>query len=474
MGSDCDKSFSSNYMVLNPEEVGLFDLVNMLFSSNIEKRKFVDSSEVEEQDFWRRWIMFISIVVQKLLLFFAKPMSIFGSAIEFFLNLLSINGNLASLLLNLVQGKVTMPDKNSASFLSFIGNVDKRVKLDSSIKPGDNERYFGALSMMASKVAYENKAFIETVVTNHWKMEFLGSYDYWNDYQEKATTQAFICYDKNEVQDTIVVSFRGTEPFDADAWCSDFDLSWYEIDGLGKIHGGFMKALGLQKSKGWPKEITKQEPSCRPLPLAYYAIRDMLRELLSKNERAKFILTGHSLGGAMAILFPAILALHEETWLLKRLEGVYTFGQPRVGDDKFVEIMEKKFKEHEVKYFRFVYCNDIVPRLPFDNSELMFKHFGKCLYFNSLYQGKVVAEEPNKNYFSPLHSIPMRINSVKELIRSFTLAYKKGPDYREGGLLRVFRIIGLIAPGMSAHSTQDYVNSTRLGSFDVLSHPKTL
>ncbi|KAI9165799.1 hypothetical protein LWI28_020745 [Acer negundo] len=439
MGCDCDKSFSTNYMVLNPEEVGLFDLINMLFSSNIEKRKFVDSSEVEEQDFWRRWIMFISIVVQKLLLFFSKPMSIFGSAIEFFLNLLSINGNLASLLLNLVQGKVTMPDKNSASFLSFIGNVDKRVKLDRSIKPGDNERYFGALSMMASKVAYENKAYIETVVTNHWKMEFLGSYDYWND-----------------------------------AWCSDFDLSWYEIDGLGKIHGGFMKALGLQKSKGWPKEITKQEPSCRPLPLAYYAIRDMLRELLSKNERAKFILTGHSLGGAMAILFPAILALHEETWLLKRLEGVYTFGQPRVGDDKFVEVMEKKFKEHEVKYFRFVYCNDIVPRLPFDNSELMFKHFGKCLYFNSLYQGKVVAEEPNKNYFSPLHSIPMRINSVKELIRSFTLAYKKGPDYREGGLLRIFRIIGLIAPGISAHSTQDYVNSTRLGSSNVLSHPKTL
>ncbi|KAK3218967.1 hypothetical protein Dsin_012937 [Dipteronia sinensis] len=275
MGCDCDKSFSSNYMVLNPDEVGLFDLINMLFSSNMEKRKFVDSSEVEEQDFWRRWIMFISIVVQRLLLFFAKPMSIFGLAIEFFLNLLSINGNLASLLLNLVQGKVTMPNKNSISFLSFTENIDKRVKLDSSIKPGDNERYFGALSMMASKVAYENKAYIETVVTNHWKVNIIKNLIKY--YQEKATAQAFICYDKNEVQNTIVVWLRGTEPFDAEAWCSDFDLLWYEIDGLGKIHGGFMKALGLQKSKGWPKEITKQEPSCRPLPLAYYAIRDMLR-----------------------------------------------------------------------------------------------------------------------------------------------------------------------------------------------------
>ncbi|KAK3222108.1 hypothetical protein Dsin_009133 [Dipteronia sinensis] len=99
LGLQKSKGWPKEITKLNPNEVGLFDLINMLFSSNIEKRKFVESSEVEEQDLWRRWIMFISIVVQKLLLFFAKPMSIFGSAIEFFLNLLSINGNLASLAL---------------------------------------------------------------------------------------------------------------------------------------------------------------------------------------------------------------------------------------------------------------------------------------------------------------------------------------------------------------------------------------
>ncbi|XP_015890128.2 triacylglycerol lipase OBL1-like [Ziziphus jujuba] len=469
----CDKGSSCSYMILKPEEVGFFDLIHILWSSKVEDRKFIDRPEgiqLEEISFRRRWILFISILVQKILLFVSKPMLWFGSRIEIFLNLLSINRNLGVLLLNIFRGKMEKaPDETSPKFLSFIGNFDKRVELDSTIKYGD-PKYFAALSMMASKASYENKAYIQTVVTDHWKMECLGSFDFWNDYQEKATTQAFLLRDKNEEHDTIVVAFRGTEPFDADAWCSDFDISWYELFGVGKIHGGFMKALGLQKNIGWPKQL--QPNHTRPADdLAYYAIREMLKGLLSQNAKAKYILTGHSLGGALAILFPAILVLHEEAELLERLEGVYTFGQPRVGDEKFGKFMEMKLKEHSIKYYRFVYGNDMVPRLPYDDKALLFKHFGTCLYYNRHYHGKVVEEEPNKNYFSPLGAIPMMVNAFFELIRSFTIAYKKGPGYKEGCFLRVFRIIGLVMPGISAHSTQDYVNATRLGSSDVfLSH----
>lgn len=112
--------------------------------------------------------------------------------------------------------------------------------------------------------------------------------------------------------------------------------------------------------------------------------------MLQENKDAKFIVTGHSLGGAWAILFVAGLAIHNEALLMDRLEGVYTFGQPRVGDEHFGTFMTKKLEDFNVKYRRYVYCNDLVPRIPYDDKTLLFKHFGPCLYFDSYYKGKVI------------------------------------------------------------------------------------
>ncbi|KAL5075811.1 hypothetical protein RYX36_014795 [Vicia faba] len=70
-----------------------------------------------------------------------------------------------------------------------------------------------ALSMMASKVSYENEAFIRETVEKHGKMEVAANGDYWNDYDGQATTQAFILLDKSDNQDTYIVTFRGTELF---------------------------------------------------------------------------------------------------------------------------------------------------------------------------------------------------------------------------------------------------------------------
>ena len=85
---------------------------------------------------------------------------------------------------------------------------------------------------------------------------------------------------------------------------------------------------------------------------------------------------------------------------------------------------------------------------------------------------QIVEEEPTRNYFSPLNAIPMMLNAFGELVRSYTLPLRKGAEYKEGSLLRVIRIFGLIIPGVSAHGPQDYVNSTRLGSAHVFLQPK--
>ena len=418
----CDKSFCQDYLLLSPKDVGLWDLMMLLFSKHIQNRKFIDCPEgTVEESFLQRFVIFISIVAQKLCHLLYRPLAWIGSVIEFLANFLNDNGGFRMMLWNFLRGKLVLPNRESPQYSSAIGLLDIRRNLDSRIKRQD-PRYESALSVMAAKVAYENEAYIMETVESYWKMEFLGFFDCYNDYEEDYTTQAFMWSDKTGDSELIGVAFRGTSPFNTKDWSSDVDLSWYHLPGIGKVHAGFLKALGLQKSQGWPKDIEADDER----PYAYYVIKQMLKEHLEKNPNAKFIVTGHSLGAALAIVFPAIFAHQEETDLLSKLEGVYTFGQPRVGDHKFGEYMKEVLVTHGLRYHRFVYCNDLVPRVPFDSSEVYFKHFGECYFYNSFYKGQVLTDEPNKNYFSIFSIIPMFINAVWELLRSFIITYQIG------------------------------------------------
>ncbi|XP_048637451.1 triacylglycerol lipase OBL1 isoform X2 [Brassica napus] len=390
---------TEKYFVLDPREATFSDLACFLFSSDLRNRKFIDSSEQKLEDdlcrFRRRWIIFVSIVIQKLMILLRKPLYFLGFYISFWLNLLSSNGGFFKILPNLFKGKIIWPEKTSATFASLIGNLDRRVELDRRIERG-SKRYKAMLSIMASKLSYENTNFVSSVLHNHWKMDLLGFYSCWNGYQKQKSTEVIVIKDTSTYPNLIVVSFRGTDPFDSDDWCTDFDLS--------------------------------------------------------------------CLGGALAILFTAVLMMHDEEQMLDKLEGVYTFGQPRVGDEEFGKFMKNSLKKYEVMYERYVYCNDMVPRLPFDDKTLMFKHFGACLYYDSFYRGKVEQEEPNKNYFSMLWAIPKIMNAMWELMRSFIIPYWKGEEYREGWLLKCFRVVALLIPGLPAHAPNDYVNATLLGN----------
>ena len=101
----CDGGFACTYMLLKPEEVRLFDLVQILFSPKLNETKFVDSPDVSfSYELRQRWLIFMSILVQKILQSVAKPIASFGSFVEMWLNLVSSNHNVFNLLLNFLTG----------------------------------------------------------------------------------------------------------------------------------------------------------------------------------------------------------------------------------------------------------------------------------------------------------------------------------------------------------------------------------
>ncbi|XP_022135582.1 uncharacterized protein LOC111007494 [Momordica charantia] len=316
---------------------------------------------------------------------------------------------------------------------------------------------------MASNLAYQDyssePSVVETVVSSCWKMNLLGCYNFWNDFQNKASTQAFMFQNTATDPNVTVVAFRGTNSIDN--IMVDLNFSWCNFDQrIGNIHSGFMEALGLQKGPiGWPTELPTPDHD-----FAYYYLRQQLRDIAKSNDKARFVFTGHSLGGALAILFVTILSYHNESDVLNKLQAVYTFGQPRVGNSQFAQFMEKTLQQYAFKYYRYVYSMDLAPRIPFDIFDQWYEHFGGCVYFNCCYSGKFLEVQPNKNYFSPIWLIPKYLFAWWELIRSLMIPIIKCSSYYfEGFSALLVRLFGLLLPGASAHICLNYINLIRWG-----------
>ncbi|CAH9118648.1 unnamed protein product [Cuscuta europaea] len=495
------------FLIVKPENGGFLDVLRFgVLGHQQSGAKFLETTsnyrgitdqlwevgDGEDEDPIHRWVIVVSVVARKLLAFFKKPLEWAGYLLEFLLNLFSLNGgNFFIFLHRFINGQLVMPERGSETYTSAIGYLDGRIDLyksevvfnelgefDSSkvsVPLEAGNRALMDLCMMASKLSYENVNVVRKVVNLHWKMHFVEFYNCWNDYQQEKSTQVFIMCDKPKDANLILVGFRGTEPFDADDWSTDFDYSWYEIPEMGKVHMGFLEALGLgnrenvytfqerlfkQNTESSESSINSEWPSDDSS--AYYTIRRKVKSLLKENDKANFVVTGHSLGGALAILFPTVLAMHKEEAVMQRLLGVYTYGQPRVGNRKLGWYMEEHLNHPTPKYFRAVYCNDLVPRLPYDDKTFLYKHFGVCLYYNSMYIEQRVDEEPNPNYLGMRFMIPMYLNAVWELIRGLGMGYAYGEEYKESWESILWRMVGLFIPGIADHSPVDYVTSIRL------------
>jgi predicted lipase len=92
-----------------------------------------------------------------------------------------------------------------------------------------------------------------------------------------------------------------------------------------------------------------------------------------RDRQQPIYITGHSLGGALAILAAAQLVQAGHP-----VQGVYTYGAPRVGNRKF----RQQFNQHlQDRTFRLVNDEDIVPCLPAPS--LGYVHTGQVFHFSA-------------------------------------------------------------------------------------------
>ena len=150
-----------------------------------------------------------------------------------------------------------------------------------------------------------------------------------------------------------VLAFRGTA--DVHDWMTDLyatpvRFSWIFQGGpdVGEIHAGFGHAL----SDGWTKVVDAVR-AVAPIP--------PVMETDSVDARRTLWITGHSLGGALAVLTAAAFSLLPDR-VIRPVSGIYTFGQPRIGLYNFCDNYARLLTP---RTFRLVNNQDLVPRVPF-------------------------------------------------------------------------------------------------------------
>lgn len=133
-------------------------------------------------------------------------------------------------------------------------------------------------------------------------------------------TQAFLA--KRDKDRIAVLAFRGTE-MNFDDIMTDLDARFYKRNGV-KTHTGFLKAFAQ--------------------------IEPMIMQAVDGLPGYSLYITGHSLGGALALI--ATRALNADN-----IAACYTFGSPKVGDQEFGDAIKPPI-------YRIVNAADAVPRVP--------------------------------------------------------------------------------------------------------------
>jgi triacylglycerol lipase len=215
-----------------------------------------------------------------------------------------------------------------------------------------------------AQLAYQESEVIKNQVMDNWGFTEFEFYDH-------KGTQAFLAAS----DETLIVAFRGTEPPNLADWMTDFDFKL--VPGpAGKVHSGFSKALSFVWLRILKKIISIRRASSVDLQTMQ---RGDGKKAGPANKKVPTLwITGHSLGAALASLATAEMKLRED----RPVRGLYTFGQPRTGNQDFARDFNSVFKE---RAFRFANNNDVVTRIA--PRLLGYSHAGSVQYID--HEGKI-------------------------------------------------------------------------------------
>ena len=202
-------------------------------------------------------------------------------------------------------------------------------------------------------------------------------------------------------EETLIIAFRGTRE-SVDWTISNLKILPVALKSSSsnsiKVHSGFQSTL-------YYKDKTTQLTS-------FNAILKHLNDFdLFTNRR--IIITGHSLGGALATLFSVKLRSLMPQIIEKQLEEIVLFGSPAVGLKKF----KLFYNELNQKTIRIINGSDVVPFTP----PFFYNHVGQELWIkkNEIKDNKTwiprllyALKLPIKNFIND-HEMKSYINSLK-------------------------------------------------------------
>ena len=151
----------------------------------------------------------------------------------------------------------------------------------------------------------------------------------------------------------VILGYRGTEPTTLGNWLADADIGATSLVLGGEtlaVHAGFYRNL---RATRWAviNELS--------LALRGRSLSNPKQEL--DHPMQALYVTGHSFGGAMAVLFAlSIAGSAEQRAIAEKLRAVYTFGQPLTVGEPLPEAARALAR----KVFRHVNARDPVPALP--------------------------------------------------------------------------------------------------------------